>query len=181
MLSKKDIQNKLQKVKPETRNTLGWVHNREEACLGIFRGNLQYGKLKFNVYSRISCHIQDKDFDKTLSLLQDFKRRDFFKQQNRPYSISDAISYALSNTHHSECFTIIDVIHFPFLFNDVCQVQVPTLSKIEEIDTRPLSLHLQENPLLLENQMVPNVLLPARVFLVVQIENYLSLIDMITL
>ena len=79
-----------------------------------------------------------------MSLLQDFKRRDFFKQQNRPYSISDTISYALSNTHHSECFTIIDVIHFPFLFNDVCQVQVPTLSKIEEIDTRPLSLHLQD-------------------------------------
>ena len=157
MLSKKDIQNKLQKVKPETRNTLGWVHNREEACLGIFRGNLQYGKLKFNVYSRISCHIQDKDFDKPLSLLQDFKRRDFFKQQNRPYSISDTISYALSNTHHSECFTIIDVIHFPFLFNDVCQVQVPTLSKIEEIDARPLSLDLQDKPLLLKNQMFPQL------------------------
>ena len=64
------------------------IINREEACLGILRGNLQYGKLKFYIYPRISYHIQDKDFDKTLSLIQDFKRKDFFKHQNRPYSIT---------------------------------------------------------------------------------------------
>lgn len=187
LLSKRDIQNKLQKIKPEIRNTLGWVHvgaiqiiikstfkegidtpielaimdnrihNREEACLGILQGNLQYGKLKFNVYPRISYHLQDKDFDKTLSLLQDFKRKDFFKEQNRPYSITYAISYAISNTHHSECFSIKDTIDFPFLFNDVCQVQIPTLSKIEEIDTRPLDLDLQDKPLLLKEQMIPKL------------------------
>lgn len=187
LLSKKDIQSKLQSIKPEIRNTLGWVHvgaiqiiikstfkegintpidlaimdnrihNREEACLGILRGNLQYGKLKFNIYPRISYHILDKDFDKTLSLLQDFKRRDFFKQQNRPYSITYAISYAISNTHHSECFSIKDTIDFPFLFNDVCQVQIPNISKIEEIDTRPLNLDLQDKPLLLKNQITPRL------------------------
>jgi hypothetical protein len=187
LLSKKDIQEKLQKIKPEIRNTLGWIHvgaiqiiikatfkegidtpielavmdnriqNREEACLGILRGNLQYGKLKFNIYPRISYYIQDKDFDKTLSLLQDFKRKDFFKQQNRPYSITYAISYAISNTHHSDCFNIKDTIDFPFLFNDVCQIQVPNLPRIEEIDSRPLSLDLQDKPLLSSNQITPRL------------------------
>ena len=68
LLSKKDIQDKLQKIKLEIRNILGWIHigtihilikstfkegldtpielaimdnkiiNREEACLGILRG-----------------------------------------------------------------------------------------------------------------------------------------------
>ena len=178
LLSKKDIQNRLQKIKPDIRDKLGWIHigaiqiiikstfkegldtpielalmdnrihNREEACLGILRGNLQYGKLKFNVYPRISYHIHDKDFDKTLSLLQDFKRKDFFKQQNSPYSITYVISYAISNTHHSDCFVIKDTIDFPYLFNEVCQIQMPTLSKIEEIESRPLTLDLQDKPLI---------------------------------
>lgn len=187
LLSKRDIQNKLQKMKPEIKNTLGWVHigaiqiiikstfkegidtpielaimdnrikNREEACLGILRGNLQYGKLKFNIHPRISYHIQDKDFDKTLSLLQDFKRKDFFKEQNRPYSITYAISYAISNTHHSDCFNIKNTIDFPLLFNDVCQVQMPSLPRIEEIDARPLNLDLQDKPLLISDCIKPRL------------------------
>lgn len=187
LLSKKDIQDKLQKIKHEIRNTLGWIHigaiqiiikstfkegldtpielaimdnriqNREEACLGVLRGNLQYGKLKFNIYPRISYHIQDKDFDKTLSLVQDFKRKDFFKQENRPYSITYAISYAISNTHHSDCFVIKDIIDFPILFNDVCQIQVPNMAKIEEIDSRPLDLDLQDKPLLIPNYTSPRL------------------------
>lgn len=187
LLSKKDIQNKLTRVKPEIRNTLGWIHigaiqiiikstfkegidspielaimdnrirQREEACLGILKGNLQYGKLKFNIHPRISYHIQDKDFDKTLSLLQDFKRRDFFKTQNRPYSITYAISYAISNTHHSECFSIKNTIDFPLLFNEVCQVQVPNLPKIEEIDSRPINMDLQDKPLLTSNFINPRL------------------------
>ena len=131
------------------------IQNREEACLGILRGNLQYGKLKFNIYPRISYHILDKDFDKTLSLIQDFKRRDFFKQENRPYSITYAISYAISNTHHSDCFIVKDTIDFPLLFNDVCQVQVPSMAKIEDIESRPLKLDLQDKPLLISNNTPP--------------------------
>jgi hypothetical protein len=99
LLARKDLQEKLQKIKPEIRNTLGWIHieairiiiksifkegldtpidlaildnriqNREEACLGVLRGNLQYRKLKFNVHPRISYHLLDKDFDTTLSLI----------------------------------------------------------------------------------------------------------------
>ena len=152
LLSRRDLQNKINGIKPEIRNTLGWVQigaiqilikstfkegldtpielvvldnrirNREEACLGILKGNLQYGKIKFNIHPRISYHLTDKDFDKTLSLIQDFKRKDFFKQHNRPYSITYMISYAISNTHHSDCFAIKESIDFPYLFNEVCQI-----------------------------------------------------------
>jgi hypothetical protein len=42
------------------------IQTRGEACLGILRGNLQYRKLKFNVYPRISYHILDKILIKLL-------------------------------------------------------------------------------------------------------------------
>ena len=42
------------------------IKNREEATLGILRGNLKYQKLIFNIYPKISYNIQDKNFDKTL-------------------------------------------------------------------------------------------------------------------
>jgi hypothetical protein len=108
LLFRKYLQEIRQKINREIRETLGWVHigaiqiiikstfkegldtpidlaimdnrilNRQEACLGILRGNLQYRKLKFNVYPQISYHILDKDFDKTLSVKQDFKEKNFF-------------------------------------------------------------------------------------------------------
>lgn len=187
LLTKKDIQNKLQKIKPEIRHTLGWIHigaiqiiikstfkegldtpielaimdnrivNREEACLGILKGNLQYGKLKFNIYPRISYNVLDRDFDKTLSLIQDFKRKDFFRNQNSPYSITYIISYAISNTHHSDCFVIKDTIDFPYLFNEVCQIQMPNLPKIIELDSMPVNLDLRDKPLLTSDFMSPRL------------------------
>ncbi|XP_055810831.1 uncharacterized protein LOC129880696 [Solanum dulcamara] len=177
LLSKKDIQDKLKKIKTEIQNTLGWIHigaiqiiikftfregldtpidlaiidnsiiNRKEACLEILRGNLQYGKIKFNVYPRISYHLLDKNFDKTLSLIQDFKRKDFFHKYNRPYSITYIISYAISNTHHSDCFVIKETIDYPHLFEEVSQIQMPNITQIQEIEDTPLDLDLQSKSL----------------------------------
>jgi hypothetical protein len=52
------------------------------------------------------------------------------------------ISYAISNTHHSDCFVIKDTIDFPYLFNEVSQIQFPTLPRIQEIENSPLYLDL---------------------------------------
>ena len=84
--------------------------NKKEAILGIIRGNLKYQKLIFNIYPKIAYNLADKDFDRTLSLIQDFKRQDFMREGNKPYSITYKIAYALSNTHHIEYFAQKDYI-----------------------------------------------------------------------
>ena len=80
---------------------------------------LKYQKLIFNIYPKISHNTQDKDFDKTLSLIQYFKRKDFFLNGNRSYSITSMIFYTLSNTHHTEKFSNIEFIDLPKLFLEV--------------------------------------------------------------
>ena len=64
------------------------IMDKKEAILGIIRGNLKYQKLIVNLYPKIAYNIVDKDFDITLSLIQDFKRRDFMRVGNKPYSIT---------------------------------------------------------------------------------------------
>jgi hypothetical protein len=49
------------------------------------------------------------------------------------------ISYAMSNTHHFDCFVIKDTIDFPYL------------SRIQEIDHSPLYLDLKQKPLMTSN------------------------------
>ena len=51
------------------------ILNKKEAILGIIRGNLKYQKLIFNIYPKIVYNLGDEDFDKTLSLIQAFKRK----------------------------------------------------------------------------------------------------------
>ena len=57
------------------------IVNKKEAILGIIRGNLKYQKLMFNIYQKIAYNLGDKYFDKTLSLIQDFKRKDFIEKE----------------------------------------------------------------------------------------------------
>jgi hypothetical protein len=62
------------------------------------------------------------------------------------------ISYAISNTHHSNCFAVTDTIDFPYLFTEVSQIQFPSLARIQEIESIPLNLDLQQKPPMLTNQ-----------------------------
>lgn len=61
------------------------------------------------------------------------------------------VSYALSNTHHSDCFLIKDTIEFPTLFSDLSQIQ-PSISHILDIEDTPLELDLLNNKLLLTDK-----------------------------
>ena len=108
--------------------------NKKEAILGIIRGNLKYQKLIFNIYPKIACNLGDKDFDKTLSLIQDFKRKDFMREGNKPYSITYKIACALSNTHHIEYFShriiLIYLYYFKILEEFVLQKILPYISRM---------------------------------------------------
>ena len=106
------------------------IVNKKKAILGIIRGNLKYQKLILNIYPKISYNLADKDFDRTLSLIQDFKRQDFMREGNKPYSITYKIVYALSNTHHIEYFAQKGYIDLPLLFHDIERVYPPETSTI---------------------------------------------------
>ena len=160
LLEKVEMQKRIQKIDKKKRCKIGWIYigsiqmiisatfrecidtpidlalldniilNKKEAILGIIRGNLKYQKLIFNIYPKIAYNLGDKDFDKTLSLIQDFKRKDFMREGNKPYSITYKIAYALSNTHHIEYFTQKDYIDLPLLFQDIGRIYPPKNSSI---------------------------------------------------
>ena len=106
------------------------IINKKEAILGIIRGNLKYQKLIFNIYPKIAYSLGDEDFDKTLSLIQDFKIKYFIREGNKPYSITYKIAYALSNTHHIEYFAQTNYIDLPLLFHDIGRIYPPENSSI---------------------------------------------------
>ena len=62
--------------------------------------------------------------------MQDFKRKDFMREGNKPYSITYKIDYALSNTHHIEYFAQKDYIDLPLLFQDIGRIYPPENSSI---------------------------------------------------
>ena len=98
------------------------IINKKEAILGIIRGNLKYQKLIFNIFPKIACNLANRDFDRTLSLIQDFKRQEFMREENKPYSIIYKIDYALSNTHHIEYFSQKNYIDLPLFFHYIGRV-----------------------------------------------------------
>ena len=160
LLEKRELIQRIQKINEKDRGKIGWIYigsiqmiisatfregidtpidlalldnriiNKKEAILGIIRGNLKYQKLIFNIYPKIAYNLADKDFDRTLSLIQDFKRQDFMGEGNKPYSITYKIAYTLSNTHHIEYFAQKDYIDLPLLFHDIGRVYPPETSSI---------------------------------------------------
>ena len=160
LLEKRELVQRISKINEKDRCKIGWIYigsiqmilsatfregidtpidlalldnrivNKKEAILGIIRGNLKYQKLIFNIYPKIAYNLADKDFDRTLSLIQDFKRQDFMREGNKPYSITYKIAYALSNTHHIEYFAQKDYIDLPLLFHEIGRVYPPETSSI---------------------------------------------------
>ena len=160
LLEKGKMLKRIQKIYEKYRCKLGWIYigsiqmiisatfregidtpidlalldnrivNKKEAVLGIIGGNLKYQKLIFNIYPKFAYNLGYKDFDKTLSVIQDFKRKDFIREGNKPYSITYKIAYALSNTHHIEYFAQKDYIDLPLLFHDIGRIYPPENSSI---------------------------------------------------
>ena len=160
LLEKRELIQRIQKINEKDRYKIGWIYigsiqmilnatfregidtpidlalldnrivNKKEAILGIIKGNLKYQNLIFNIYPKIAYNLADKDFHRTLSLIQDFKRQDFMRECNKPYSITYKIAYALSNTHHIEYFAQKDYIDLPLLFHEIGRVYPPETSTI---------------------------------------------------
>ncbi|KAL0463220.1 UNVERIFIED_CONTAM: movement protein, partial [Sesamum latifolium] len=86
--------------------------------------NLYAGKLMFDIHPRIVYNLADQDFSRVLTLHHDFKRKDLMKEGNRPYSITYKITYALSNTHHSDLFLRKEYIEISRIFKEFAKQPV---------------------------------------------------------
>ncbi|KAL0308871.1 UNVERIFIED_CONTAM: movement protein [Sesamum radiatum] len=91
------------------------------------------GKLMFDIYPRITYNLADQDFNRVLTLHQDFKRKDLMKERNRPYSITYRIAYALSNTHHFDLFLRKEYIKISRIFKEFAKVMAPDPIRIPRI------------------------------------------------
>ncbi|CAA0806061.1 Unknown protein, partial [Striga hermonthica] len=108
----------------------------------------------------IAYNLGDRDFNKVLTLHQDFKRTELMKEGNRTYSITYKSSYALSNTHHSEVFLRKEFIEVPRIFEDFAKAVLPDIignPTIEEIDMR-----IQDKPVFNRSKGLTYMIEPRR-------------------
>ncbi|KAL0412885.1 UNVERIFIED_CONTAM: movement protein [Sesamum radiatum] len=122
------------------------INNLRDGCLGTMIGNLYAGKLMFDIHPRIAYNLADQDFNRVLTLHQDFKRKDPMKEGNRPYSITYRIAYALSKTHHYDLFLRKEYIEIPRIFKKFAKVMTPDPIKIPRIGG--VDLVIKDHPVL---------------------------------
>ncbi|KAL0437503.1 UNVERIFIED_CONTAM: movement protein [Sesamum radiatum] len=176
LIPKEEILEELSKLREEVAVTMKWIHigaievvikatfkegidseihlsimdrrinNLRDGCLGTMIGNLYAGKLMFDIHPRIAYNLADQDFSRVLTLHQDFKRKDLMKEGNRPYSITNRIAYALSNTHHSDLFLRKEYIEIPRIFKEFAKVMTPDPIKIPRIGG--VDLVIKDHPVL---------------------------------
>lgn len=68
-------------------------------------GSLQYG-----------IPIDTKNLSNSVGINYEFKRKDLMEEGDIPFSITYAVGYALSNSHHSVEYRHLDRIHINELF-----------------------------------------------------------------
>ncbi|XP_057780038.1 uncharacterized protein LOC130998640 [Salvia miltiorrhiza] len=113
------------------------VINTKDSVLGTFSGNLYAKKIITELYPQIAYNLQDSSFSRALTLNQDYKRKDLLTEGNRPYSITYQVSYALSNSHHTDLFLGKNFIEVPEIFKEVAKavsLDRVEISIIREID-----------------------------------------------
>ncbi|KAL0412220.1 UNVERIFIED_CONTAM: movement protein, partial [Sesamum latifolium] len=175
-IPKEEILEELSKLREEVAVTMKWIHigaievvikatfkegidseihlsimdrrinNLRDGCLRTMIGNLYAGKLMFDIHPKIAYNLANQDFSRVLTLHQDFKRKDLMKEENRPYSITYRIAYALFNTHHSDLFLRKEYIEISRNFKEFAKVMTPDPIKIPRIGG--VDLVIKDHPVL---------------------------------
>ncbi|KAL0309408.1 UNVERIFIED_CONTAM: movement protein [Sesamum radiatum] len=121
------------------------INNLRDGCLRTMIG-LYAGKLMFDIHPRIAYNLADQDFNRVLTLHQDFKRKDLMKEGNKPHSITYRIAYALSNTHHSDLFLTKKYIEIPRIFKEFAKVMAPDPIRIPRLGG--VDIVIKDHPIL---------------------------------
>jgi hypothetical protein len=182
LITLEQVKRKLRSIPEKDRNKIGYIHfgavrihikasfqkgldtpitltlmhnriiNREEALIGILRGNLMYQNLGFTTYPGYGIPIKDLDTNRALNLCYHFQRIDLLESlHHSPFTIYTMVSYMLSNTHMIDKFLNKDEIEIDDIFSDICEVQpnshtfIPAIQPVAHINLQPKPL-LGANP-----------------------------------
>ena len=129
------------------------IRNRQEAIIGILKGNLIYQNLAFTLYPGFSIPIRDLDTCRALNLCYQFSRTDLLENAHHsPFTIYTMVSYMVSNSHIIDRFLDKDFIDINDVFSDVCTAQpithtsVPSQNQNWTMDIRPKPLLISRAP-----------------------------------
>ncbi|XP_057779910.1 uncharacterized protein LOC130998511 [Salvia miltiorrhiza] len=180
LIPAEDVRRDLSKIKPEVARTMKWIHtgalqlviksalspgtdtpidvaicdkritNPRDAVLGALSDNLYAEKIVTELYPQIAHNLQDSSFSRALTLYQDYKRKDLLTGGNRPYSITYQVSYALSNSHHTDLFLGKNFIEVQEIFKEVAKAV--SLDRVEIPIIREIDIQVGDKQVLKHNQ-----------------------------
>lgn len=90
--------------------------NIDEKIIGRISGNLKYSVMKFNINLQHGIPLITNSLDESIAIMYKFHRQDLMNEGDHPFSITYAVNYALTNSHHSITFINKNKIEIDQLF-----------------------------------------------------------------
>ncbi|ACL36979.1 putative cell-to-cell movement protein [Rudbeckia flower distortion virus] len=101
---------------------LAIIDNRiktSDCIIGIIQGNLAYQVIKFNVNLNYAIPLESKNITNSIGILYKFHNKELMEKGDHPFSITYAVGYCLTNSHHSIDYIKHDKIIVDKLFDEV--------------------------------------------------------------
>ena len=102
-----------------------------DQIIGIVHGNLTNVNVKFNAHLGYAIPLSTENLGRSISLAYKFHRKNLMEQDDEPFSITYAINYALTNSHHSIIFKNRERIYVDELFQKIVKIEKPKYKAIE--------------------------------------------------
>ena len=112
----------------------------QDQIIGIIHGNLANINVKFSTHIGFAMPLTTANLGRSLSLAYKFHRQELMEQNDEPFSITYAINYALTNSHHSITFKDRERIYIDELFQKIVTKEIPSFKPIE----KPKTLFIKE-------------------------------------
>jgi len=103
-----------------------------DKLIGIIHGNLTNVTIKFDSFLGYAIPFREESLDRSIALAYKFHRQELMRDNDEPFSITYAVNYALTNSHHSIQFKRKDRIYLDDLFKKVSLCEIPRLKPITE-------------------------------------------------
>ncbi|CAI0474122.1 unnamed protein product [Linum tenue] len=155
IINREQIRKRLSKLQPEERNKIAYIHistiqiilkstmktgitapieleirddrliNKEESIIAKGKGNLGLGIIKFDINLQQGLSLTYGNLDSSIIIKYELKRKNFMKENSKPFSVTYQINYALTNSHHSLAFKDKEAITIEDLFKPLIQLESP--------------------------------------------------------
>ncbi|CAN1128081.1 hypothetical protein LINPERPRIM_LOCUS29975, partial [Linum perenne] len=118
------------------------IIDQEESIIAKGSGNLNCGIIKFDINLQQGLSLTDENLDSSIVIKYELKREDLMKENNKPFSVTYQINYALTNSHHSLTFKNKEVITIEDLFKLIIHLETP----LKIVKAEPSRRTIQQDP-----------------------------------